>query len=285
MAKKEKAAGGSDIPEWLVTFADLMSILVCFFVLIISFSIQGDEKLQVVAGSIKEAFGVIKIQARAGIIERDGNPQRDFVKSLTIEDQSTETEFAEVKHNDRTKQGPEANTHDIEKSEVEIPRQFALATTTLRQAWQELPEITFVADNLLIEETEEGLHIQIVDQEGRTMFPEGSKYPYETTRQAIAIMTPILKSLPNQIRVTGHTAAGASYQTAAYGPWELSSDRANVVRRLMEEFGMPSERIFSVVGKGDADPLFPNDPYLSANRRISILVMQESPPVPIELKP
>jgi len=284
MARKKKQ-GGSEIPEWLVTFSDLMSILVAFFVLIVSFSIQDDEKLQVVAGSMKEAFGVIQTEARAGIIERDGNPQRDFVKSLTLDEQSSQTEFSDVDHNDRSKQGAEANTHDIEKSEVETPRQFALATTTLRQAWQELPDITFIADNLLIEETEEGLHIQIVDQEGRSMFPEWSKYPYEATRQAIAVMTPILKSLPNQIKVTGHTAAGASYRTAAYGPWELSSDRANVVRRLMEEFGLPSERIFSVVGKGDADPLFPNDPYLSANRRISILVMQENPPVPIELKP
>lgn len=285
MAKKKKAGGGSGIPEWLVTFADLMSILVCFFVLIISFSIQDDEKLQVVAGSLKDAFGVIKIQARAGIIERDGNPQRDFVKTVTTEEQNVQTEFADVRHPDRAKQGPEANTHDIERSEVKIPRQFALATTTLRQAWQELPEITFVADNLLIEETEEGLHIQIVDQEGRSMFPEASKYPYEATRQAIEIMTPILKSLPNQIRVTGHTASGATYNASAYGPWELSSDRANVVRRLMEEFGLPPERIFSVVGKGDVEPLFPNDPYLAANRRISILVMQESPPVPIGLEP
>ncbi|MGJ8528029.1 flagellar motor protein MotB [Maritalea sp.] len=285
MARKKKQGGGSDIPEWLVTFSDLMSILVAFFVLIVSFSIQDDEKLQVVAGSLKDAFGVIQIEARAGIIERDGNPQREYVKAIAVEEQNTQTEYSDIKHDQRSKQGPEANTHDIEKSEVETPREFALATTTLRQAWQELPEITFVADNLLIEETEEGLHIQIVDQEGRSMFPEGSKYPYEATRQALSVMAPILKTLPNQIRITGHTAAGATYQTASYGPWELSSDRANVVRRLMEEYGLPSERVFSVVGKGDAKPLFPNDPYLSANRRISILVMQESPPVPIELEP
>lgn len=284
MARKKKQ-GGSEIPEWLVTFSDLMSILVAFFVLIVSFSIQDDQKLQVVAGSLKDAFGVIKVEARAGIIEREGNPQRDFVKSLSLEEITSETEYAQTKHTDKTKQGPEANTHDIEKSDVELPRQFALATTTLRQAWQELPEITFVADNLLIEETEEGLHIQIVDQEGRSMFPEGSKYPYEATRDALRIMTPILKSLPNQIRISGHTASGATYQTASYGAWDLSSDRANAVRRLMEEFGMPTERVFSVVGKGDVEPLFPNDPYLSANRRISILVMQEAPPVPIELKP
>lgn len=285
MAKKKKEAGGGDIPEWLVTFADLMSILVCFFVLIISFSIQDDVKLQVVAGSLKDAFGVIKVEQRAGIIERDGNPQRDYVKTLTLDDEVTQTEFQEQQHDERTKQGPEANTHDIERSKVEKPRQFALATTTLRQAWQELPEITFVADNLLIEETEEGLHIQIVDQEGRAMFPEGSKYPYEVTRRAIEVMTPILKSLPNQIKVTGHVASGGIYQTKTYGKWDLSTDRANIVRRVMEEYGMPTERFFSVVGKGESDPLFPNDPYLSANQRISILLMKEEPPVPIELRP
>ncbi|AVX03242.1 OmpA/MotB family protein [Maritalea myrionectae] len=285
MARSKKAAAGGEVPEWLVTFADLMSILVCFFVLIISFSIQDELKLQVVAGSLKDAFGVIKVEQRAGIIERDGNPQRDYVKTLTLDDEVTQTEFQNEKHDDRSKQGPEANTHDIERSEVEKPRQFALATTTLRQAWQELPEITFVADNLLIEETEEGLHIQIVDQEGRAMFPEGSKYPYEVTRKAIEVMTPILKSLPNQIKVTGHVASGGVYQTQTYGKWDLSTDRANIVRRVMEEFGMPSERFHAVVGKGESKPLFPNDPYLSANQRISILLMKEEPPVPIELRP
>ncbi|MEH6727387.1 MAG: flagellar motor protein MotB, partial [Hyphomicrobiales bacterium] len=58
MARKPRGGGGGGAPDWLVTFADLMSLLVCFFVLIISFSIQDKEKLQVVAGSMREAFGV-----------------------------------------------------------------------------------------------------------------------------------------------------------------------------------------------------------------------------------
>ena len=62
-----------------------------------------------------------------------------------------------------------------------------------------MPNITDIADNLLVEETEEGLNLLIVDQEGRGMFPEGSKYPYEATRQAIAAIAPILARLPNQI--------------------------------------------------------------------------------------
>jgi len=280
---RKKPAGGA--PDWLVTFADLMSLLVVFFVLIISFSIQDKEKLQVVAGSMREAFGIIKVERKAGIIERTGNPEREFIKQLADDPIESQTEFSDINRDDRTRQGAEANTYEYEPTDVERPQQFALAATSLRPAWQELPEITFIADNLLIEETEEGLNIQIVDQQGRAMFPENSKYPYQATRKAIAVMAPILNRLPNQIRITGHTAAGANYPDERYGAWELSSDRANVTRRILAEFGLGSDRIFSVVGRGDIDPLFPNDPYLAANQRISILVIKEEPPVPITLKP
>jgi chemotaxis protein MotB len=262
-----------------------MSILVCFFVLIISFSIQDTEKLQVVAGSLREAFGVIRTQQRAGIIEREGNPLRDYVKELSESQEPSQTEYSTEDHDQNTSQGAEANTFEYERTEVERPNQFALAATTLKQAWQELPDITHIADNLLIEETEEGLNIQLVDQEGRTMFPEGSKFPFEATRKALAAMAPILNRLPNQIRVTGHVAAGGSYDNARYGPWELSADRGNSTRSILTEFGLASDRIHSVVGKGEADPLFPNDPYLASNQRISILVMYERPPVPAELRP
>jgi len=283
MASKKPQA--SQVPEWLVTFADLMSILVCFFVLIISFSIQDKEKLQVVAGSLREAFGVIQIQQRAGIIEREGNPERDFVKQLSLDEQQNQSDFSTQDHDQRSKQGPEANTYDYERSDVELPQQFALAATTLKQAWQELPDITYIADNLLVEETEQGLNIQIVDQEGRRMFPEGSKFPYEATRQALAVMAPIINQLPNPVRITGHTAAGGSYDNPRYGAWELSADRANVTRRILEEFGLDPDRIHSVVGRGNAEPLFANDPYVASNERISILVMYEEPPVPASLTP
>jgi len=273
------------LPEWLVTFADLMSILVCFFVLLISFSIQDQEKLQVVAGSMKDAFGILNVERKSGVIERDGNPERKFLRQVAPEDTESETEYSEIDHDENTQQGSEANTFEIERTEVNHPEQFSLAAATLKQAWQDLPEITHVSDNLLVQDTEEGTSIVIADQQGRSMFPEGSKYPFEDTRKAIAAMAPILAKMPNQIRVTGHTAAGTNYSNPRYGRWELSADRANAVRSILEEFGVPSERIFSVVGRGDAEPFFPNDPYLATNQRVSILLVQEKPPVPTELKP
>ena len=285
MAKKQKCSGGGGAPDWLVTFADLMSLLVCFFVLIISFSIQDKEKLQVVAGSMREAFGVRVDARKAGMIEIEGAPVREYVKRVAMKEEPNDTEFAERAHNQKTKQGPEADTHESEENLVERPRDFAAAAASLRQAWQEMPEITELSQNIMIEETEEGLNIQLVDQDGRSMFPEGSKYPYETVRLLLAKMAPVLRQLPNRIQITGHTAAGQSFLNPRYGGWELSADRANATRQILEEHGISADRFHSVVGKSDTDPLFANDPFLASNRRVSILIMKEAPPLPPGFQP
>ncbi len=279
MAKKKKSEGGG-APEWLVTFADLMSLLVCFFVLIISFSIQDKQKLQVVAGSMRDAFG-IKVESRhRGMIEVEGIPLRKYVKKVSPIDQRMNSDFENIRNDNRTKQGPEANTYDWESTNIERARQFATAAASLRQAWQELPEVAELSKNVIIEENEEGLNIMLVDQDGSPMFPEGSKYPYERTRMLLAKMAPILRRLPNRIKITGHTTSGTAYTDPNYTGWDLSSDRANATRRILTQFGVSNDRFFEVVGKSDSEPLFPNDPFLASNRRVSILLMSEEPPLP-----
>lgn len=272
-------------PAWMVTFADLMSLLVCFFVLIVSFSIQDKQKLQVVAGSLQEAFGVVEEQRKNGVIELDGKPTRDWLKQIAIVDDERDADFDPVRQDDSRKQGPEANTHSFERAEISRPRQFATAAASLRQAWQDLPEIAELSKNVIIEETPEGLNISFVDQDGRSMFPEGSKRPYETTRRLLEAAAPVLRQMPNRLTITGHTTAGNITADAGYTNWELSSDRANATRAILAEAGLGRDRIFAVVGKGDSEPLFPNDPFLASNRRIEILLMYEEPPVPANYRP
>jgi len=284
MAKK-KQQGGGGAPDWLVTFADLMSLLVCFFVLIISFSIQDKQKLQVVAGSMRDAFGVKESSRKTGIIEVEGIPIRDYMKDISQVQQELDSDFAEERHENRTKQGPEANTHDTLEAEIEKPRQFATAAASLRQAWQEMPEITEISNNIILEETEDGLNIMLVDQDGRSMFREGSKYPYETTRRLIAKMAPVLANMPNRIEITGHTTSGGTSVDPSYTGWDLSSERANVARQILAEYGVRDDQFYAVVGKADTEPLFPNDPYLAANRRIGILLKAEEPPIPPDHNP
>ena len=162
---------------------------------------------------------------------------------------------------------------------------FHAAAASIRQAWQAMPDLTSIADSLRVDETKEGLNIEISDQEGRPMFPEGSKFPYETARKAIAALAPQLQKLGSQVIVSGHTAAGAVYSDPRYGAWDLSTDRANVARSILSEFGLSDDHIRSVTGSASADPLFPNDPYLAGNGRIEITVLYEAPPVPANLAP
>jgi len=94
-----------------------------------------------------------------------------------------------------------------------------------------------------------------------------------------------LKATPYRVSITGHTAASRTESKSNYGPWELSADRANVVRQILEEEGLPPANFYQVAGKADTDPLFPDDPFMAANRRVTITLMREAPPVPPDLKP
>lgn len=283
MRRRSRTTGGGGAPEWIVTFADLMSLLAAFFILIISFSIQDEKKMQVVAGSMREAFGVERESRRSGVIEIDGLPERDYLKRRSPVMEDEETAFADERHDQSSAQGPEANTHRLERADVETPRRFATAAASLRQAWQEMPEIMEISDQILFHETEEGLDIQIVDQEGRSMFPPGSRHPYERTRLLLSAMASELAKMPNRLAVTGHTSAADD--AGGQSGWELSADRAATVQRILAGHGVPDDRFASVAGKAASEPLFPENPFMAANRRISILLKSEEPPLPPDFEP
>ena len=283
--KGHDGGGGHGGQAWVISFADLMSLLMAFFVMLLSFSVQDQEKLNMAAGSVQNAFGIQPYSDMTGMIERLGNPKRDFLKTVSPEPMKASTEFSTKDRPQFENQGQEANTWTKQKTDIDREQAYGLAAASLKQAFQDLPDITSVSDHIVVEKTDEGTNIVIADQDGRAMFPEGSKYPFEMTRKAIAAMAPLLEKLPSRIRISGHTAAGGTYDNPRYGPWELSFDRANVTRQILEEFGVSDDRIESVVGRADADPFFPNDPYLSANQRISITLLDEKPPVPVDLKP
>jgi chemotaxis protein MotB len=270
--RKDAHAGGHG---WFVTFADLMGLLVSFFVMLVAFSTQDKQKLQIVAGSMRDAFGTQTQVRYSGIVEVDGLPSKAKLKNTTKnpEDASETPSPDERDRKQETGARPQAD------------RAFALAAASLRQALQDMPEISELSKHVMIEEGRQGLNIEIVDQDGRSMFPEGAKEPFDRTRRLIQKLAGPLKALPNRLSITGHTAATKVPARPGYGPWELSADRANAVRQILEEQGLPAFRMFMVAGKADTQPLFPDDPYISANRRVTITLIQEESPLPASLKP
>jgi hypothetical protein len=109
-----------------------------------------------------------------------------------------------------------------------------------------MPELAEASKHIMVEETKEGLNVDLVDQEGRSMFPEGSKEPYERTRRIIEKLAGPLKATPYRVSITGHTSASKVPPKADYGPWNLSADRANSVRQILEEEGFPLGNIYEV---------------------------------------
>jgi chemotaxis protein MotB len=274
MARRAKPHVGGH--GWFVTFADLMGLLVSFFVMLVAFSNQDQKKLQIVAGSMRDAFGVQTNVRYSGVIEVDGLPTRPKLKNAAHIDPEDASATPTSDEQDHKREHGAMLKND---------QAFALAAASLRQALQEMPELTEASKHIMVEETKDGLNIDLVDQEGRSMFPEGSKEPYERTRRIIEKLAGPLKATPYRVAITGHTSASKTAPRPDYGPWNLSADRANAVRQILEEEGLPTASIFAVAGKADTDPLFPEDPYIAANRRVTITLMREAPPVPPDLRP
>jgi chemotaxis protein MotB len=275
MAKKKRDghAGGHG---WFVTFADLMGLMMSFFVMLVAFSTQDQQKLKIVAGSMREAFGVQTEARYSGIIETDGLPTRPRLKN------TDHIPPEEASNNPSPDQLDNKLSAGVKQK---IDREFALAAASLRQALQDMPELTEISKHIMFEETKQGLNLEIVDQDGRSMFPDGSKEPYERTRLLIQKLAKPLRATPLRVSIVGHTAAGLTPTSPEYDSFDLSADRANAVRQILEKEGLPSSHIYMAAGKADNEPLFPDDPTLAANRRVTITLMRESPPLPPDLKP
>jgi chemotaxis protein MotB len=276
MAKKKRGDGHGGGHGWFVTFADLMGLMMSFFVMLVSFSSMDNAKLKVVAGSMRDAFGVQSDARYSGVIESDGLPTRGKLKNtanvVPVEASNTPS--------------PDENGRDlITGARLTTNREFALASASLRQALQDMPEISEISKNVIFEETSQGLNLEIVDQDGRSMFADGSKVPYERTRLLLQKLAAPLKATPLRVAIIGHTAAGFVPSRRDYDAFDLSSDRANTVRQILEGEGLPPSHIFAVSGKADGAPLFVDDPSMAANRRVTITLMREDPPLPPNFKP
>src|SRR6202046_4042105 len=183
MAKKKRGDAHGGGHGWFVTFADLMGLMMSFFVMLVAFSTMDNNKLKIVAGSMRDAFGVQTEARYSGIIESDGLPTRAKLKKAAHIPPEEAT-------NPRTPDERERSA--IQGARLKVDREFALASASLRQALQDMPELTEISKNIMFEETNQGLNLEIVDQDGRSMFADGSKVPYEGTRLLIEQLAVLL---------------------------------------------------------------------------------------------
>ncbi len=176
---------------------------------------------------------------------------------------------------ERVKEGAEK----LQQAQTEA-KQFQQAATEIRQAIQSIPELEPLAQNLMIDQTPEGLRIQIVDQDRVSMFPGGSGQMYPQTRQLVMQVAKALNKLPNKLSISGHTDGVPFPAGSGRDNWDLSAERANATRRALVAGGIPENRIQDVVGRADRDLLVPDQPGSPRNRRISMVLLRETKSTP-----
>lgn len=278
--KKGGGGGGGHGGGWVITFADLMALLMALFVMIVSFSNQDEQKLHDAAGSIRDAFGYQAMAKPAGIIERNGLPVRKFARDTQPVSIADAVEFATTSNDQFEVQGPEVNTNRFEKSAENRPREYLTAAASLRQALEDLPDFAEISKQIMVYQDEDGMHLSIVDQDGRAMFAPQSRYPNERMRVVLGRIAPVIQQMPGRLKIVGHTEATGVPASPGGPAWQLSSDRAVSVAQILGDYGLSPDDLSGVTGVADTDPLFPDDPFLSSNRRVELVLQHEKPPVP-----
>lgn len=157
----------------------------------------------------------------------------------------------------------------IKKAQEEIRQNIE---KNIKNAFNSLQEVEKFKHNLIIELNDEGIRIQIVDSSAHEMFKTGSSIPEKFTEIIIRTLGEIIATLPNKVEITGHTDS-RPYRQKRYSNWELSADRANSTRRILEESGVTNDRFDEVNGRADKDPLNENDSTAPENRRVSITIL------------
>lgn len=288
------------LPLWMGTFADLMSLLMCFFVLLLSFSEMDVLKFKQIAGSMKFAFGVqnrleVKdIPKGTSIIAQEFRPGRpeptpiDVIMQQTIDITQQTVEFHEGESDraggtqrDEGKltggQSPETSTQNNQNSESDNEQQQSAEMS------QELETVMESIKKALEREIEQGaIEVENLGQQidirirEKGAFPEGSAFLQPKFRPLVRQIADLVKDIPGVIRVSGHTDNQRVDSELYRSNWDLSAQRAVSVAQEMEKVRGFNHQRLRVRGMADTEPLGPNDTEAqrSRNRRVEISIMQ-----------
>ena len=284
---KKVIGGGHHGGAWKVAYADFVTAMMAFFLLMWLINTTSPEQKRGIADYFAPASVSRSEQGSNGLLggtafEEEGARASGTASrapaSANGADSNTQNQSGETSPN-----RPTASSQALARAMARRTEgaEFESAEASLRQAMQDLPDLAELSKHLIVDQTPEGLRIQLVDQEGRAMFAGTSADPLPRTIRLLEAISGVIDELPNRISISGHTDTQQP-DRAGYSNWELSAERANAARRILQEQGVDSDRIFEVTGKSSSEPLFPDDPEMPANRRISIMLLREAPVMPVD---
>ncbi len=274
----KKVAGGHHGGAWKVAYADFVTAMMAFFLLLWLLNVTTDVQKVGVADYFAPTSLSSSRSGAGGIL----GGQTLGVGAKVGEGQPP---VAIVQFGLPATGAGQPTAEDVAKAQAEREQQaFDQAKAAMEVALEGNPQIAALKENLVIDMTPDGMRIQLIDKQGGSLFPSGSAAMPARTLALIVQIGQAIATLPNNISISGHTDAAPFGNATGYTNWELSSDRANSSRRALLNSGISQNRVTQVVGKADTEPLTPDDPFKAENRRISIVLLRNSPVLPPSLR-
>ena len=301
---KKGGHGGHHGGAWKVAYADFVTAMMAFFLLMWLLNAASQEQKKglsvffgpvgnlsgaggsggIMGGTSMEKEGQFRDNKSTSVVNAD-EIKSDTTSGILDSEESSATPDTPPVPVDKTatvdkttEQAKKLSKEVAEKQLAEAEHEmFKEVEKLLKETIAKDESLKDLMDNLIIDETPEGLRIQIVDRQPFSMFTLGSAEINPRAKELLQRVTGVIEKLPNAISISGYTDSRPYSHISLYSNWELSTERANATRRVLMEFKMPEERIRYIVGRADREHLIQNDPMADENRRISITLLRNHP--------
>lgn len=274
---KKGGHGGHHGGAWKIAYADFVTAMMAFFLLLWLLNAVSQEQLEGIADYFAPTVSSTS-QSGSGAILGGTTIAVDGSLEDTVSRPTVTMDLPPPKAGsggEAMQDAPvEADVDAEEAKQKAEQEQFEEAQKELQEAMETLPEFQQMAESLMVDNTPDGLRIQLVDQDGLAMFPSGRATLYEHTEKVLDLVITVIQKMTHKISISGHTDAVPMGGGGDYTNWELSSDRANAARRYLLFSGIEEARLSRVVGRAATEPLLPDDPENARNRRLSIILLR-----------
>ena len=246
---KKVSGGGGHGGSWKVAYADFVTAMLAFFLLLWLITMVAPEKRARMSNYFKSF----------SIFQHSGTSFME--KSSELFNQAGESQ-------DKLSADALAKFQTRSKEEVKESIKKAIEV-----------KLGDIKDQIMVDVFEGGVRIQLVDKAGKPMFDLGSPEPTPLATRIMQVLGDQIKVMPNPVSVEGHTDSLAFRSSATRGNWELSTERALSAKKQLEGYGLNPNRLTRVAGYADTVPFIQEDPEDPRNRRISIILLfPQAPP-------
>ncbi len=264
--KIKKGGHGHHGGAWKVAYADFVTAMMAFFLLLWLMGSTTTEQKRYIAGYFQDPSGVSPI-----------GPGGAAPGVIPMEDAAPPPPAGQLDNMMSNLPGQAINPSSASEREAFMREEMLKLEElqrSLESSIQRDPMFELLKDQVMMDITPLGLRIRIVDQDNRPSFMPGSAQLQERVELLLETLALTLNSVPNRISITGHTDS-VPLKAGTYTNWELSADRANAARRALIAGDYPEEKIAKVEGYAGSLPIKASDPENPINRRIGILVLKK----------